>query len=41
VNPPDAVEAQGHVWALRDGKAIRFRWFNDQAEALKAAGVQC
>jgi len=32
-------QPQGHVWTLRDGKAIRFRWFNDPAEALKAAGV--
>jgi ketosteroid isomerase-like protein len=33
-------QPQGHVWTLRDGKAVRFRWFNDQAEALKAAGVE-
>jgi ketosteroid isomerase-like protein len=32
-------QPQGHVWTLRDGKAIRFRWFNDQDEALRAAGV--
>jgi ketosteroid isomerase-like protein len=30
---------QGYVWTIRDGKAIRFRWFNDPAEALEAAGV--
>jgi ketosteroid isomerase-like protein len=33
-------QSQGHVWTLRDGKAVRFRWFNDQAEALNAAGVE-
>ena len=33
-------QPQGHVWTLRDGKAIRFRWFNDPAEALRAAGVE-
>jgi ketosteroid isomerase-like protein len=30
---------QGYVWTLRDGKAIRFRWFNDPAEALQAVGL--
>ena len=33
-------QPQGHVWTLRDGKAVRFRWFNDQAEALKEAGIE-
>jgi ketosteroid isomerase-like protein len=33
-------QPQGHVWTLHDGKAIRFRWFNDQDEALKAAGLE-
>jgi ketosteroid isomerase-like protein len=33
-------QPQGHIWTLRDGKAIRFRWFNDQDEALKAAGIE-
>ena len=37
-----AVERrQGYVWTLRDGKAIRFQWFNTPEEALKAAGVRC
>jgi uncharacterized protein len=31
---------QGYVWTIRDGKAIRFRWFNDPREALQAAGLQ-
>jgi ketosteroid isomerase-like protein len=30
---------QGYVWTIRDGKAVRFQWFNDPAEALAAAGV--
>jgi ketosteroid isomerase-like protein len=33
-------QPQGHVWTVREGRAIRFRWFNDQTEALKAAGVE-
>jgi ketosteroid isomerase-like protein len=30
---------QGYVWTVRDGKAVRFQWFNDPAEALEAAGL--
>ena len=30
---------QGYIWTIRDGKAIRFQWFNDPAEALAAAGI--
>jgi ketosteroid isomerase-like protein len=30
---------QGYVWTVREGKAIRFQWFNDPAEALEAAGL--
>ena len=33
-------QPQGHVWTFRDRKAIRFRWFNDQAAAQKAAGLE-
>lgn len=33
-------QPQGHIWTLRDGKAIRFQWFNDQGRALKAAGIE-
>ena len=25
---------QGYVWTVRDGKAVRFRWFNRPQEAL-------
>jgi ketosteroid isomerase-like protein len=31
---------QGYVWTVRDGKAVRFRWFNDPKEALKAVGLE-
>ncbi len=31
---------QGHVWTIRDGRAVRFRWFNDQSEAVRAAGLE-
>jgi ketosteroid isomerase-like protein len=30
---------QGYVWTLRDGKAVRFRWFNDPAQAREAVGL--
>ena len=29
----------GYVWTLRDGQAVRFRWFSSHAEALAAAGL--
>src|SRR2546423_11767606 len=28
------------VFTIRDGKAIRFEWFADRAEALEAAGLR-
>jgi len=30
---------QGYVWTVRDGRAIRFRWFNHPHEALEAVGM--
>lgn len=30
---------QGYVWTIRDGQAVRFRWFNSHREALEAAGL--
>ena len=30
---------QGYVWTIQDGQAIRFRWFNNPAEALEAVGL--
>ena len=29
----------GYVWTVRDGLAVRFRWFQSHAEALDAAGL--
>jgi ketosteroid isomerase-like protein len=29
----------GSVWTIRDGKAVRFHWFNDPDEALEAVGL--
>lgn len=31
---------QGYIWTIRNGKAVRLRWFNDPKEALAAAGLQ-
>lgn len=30
----------GYIWTIRGGRAVRFRWFNDPGEALRAAGVE-
>ena len=30
---------QGYIWTVRDGVAVRFRWFRRPAEALAAAGL--
>jgi ketosteroid isomerase-like protein len=35
----EAQWRQGYVWTVRDGRAIRFRWFNDPREALAAVGL--
>jgi ketosteroid isomerase-like protein len=29
----------GHVWTVRDGLAVRFRWFNSHREAFEAVGL--
>jgi ketosteroid isomerase-like protein len=29
----------GYVWTVRDGRAVRFRWFQSHREALEAAGL--
>jgi len=35
-----SVEARGpHLWRFRDGKPIRFTLFQEEAEALEAAGL--
>jgi ketosteroid isomerase-like protein len=36
----EAQWRQGYVWTVKDGQAVRFRWFNDPDEALRAAGVE-
>ncbi len=35
----EAQWRQGYLWTVRDGMAVRFRWFNDPAEALAAVGL--
>jgi ketosteroid isomerase-like protein len=30
----------GYIWTLKGGKAVRFRWYNDPAQALEAAGIR-
>jgi ketosteroid isomerase-like protein len=40
VSGVEAQWAQGVVWTVRDGKAMRLRWFNHPSEALKAVGLQ-
>ncbi len=29
----------GYVWTVKNGKAVRFKWFQHHAEALEAAGL--
>lgn len=31
---------QGYVWTVRDGRAVRFCWFTDPADAFRAAGLE-
>jgi ketosteroid isomerase-like protein len=35
----EAQWRQGYVWTIRNGRAVRFRWFSDPDEALEAAGL--
>ena len=28
------------LWTIRDGKAVRYEWFHDPADAFKAAGLE-
>jgi uncharacterized protein len=32
-------QRQGYVWTIRDGKAVRFEWFNDPDAALRSVGL--
>ena len=35
-----SVEGEhGYVWTIRDGRAVRFQWFQSHSEALEAAGA--
>ncbi len=36
----EAQWRQGYVWTIRNGRAVRFRWFNDPKEALEAVGLE-
>jgi ketosteroid isomerase-like protein len=36
----EAQWRQGYVWTVRQGRAIRFRWFNQPSEALEAVGLE-
>jgi ketosteroid isomerase-like protein len=36
----EAQWRQGYVWTVRDGRAVRFRWFSRPEEALSAVGPQ-
>lgn len=31
---------QGYVWTIRDGRGVRFRWFNTGAEAFESVGLR-
>jgi uncharacterized protein len=35
----EAQWRQGYVWTVQEGRAIRFRWYNDPVEALHAVGL--
>jgi ketosteroid isomerase-like protein len=51
VNPSYAIEPgvrgsgvplegeHAHLWTVRDGMAVRFRWFQSHSEAVEAAGL--
>ena len=36
----ERCQPQGHIWTLRTARRPAFAWFNDQAEALKEAGLE-
>jgi len=35
----DLEKFEPHVWTLRGGRIVRFEWFNDRGEAMRAAGI--
>jgi ketosteroid isomerase-like protein len=40
VSGVEAQWHQGYVYTIREGKLIRFRWFNQPSEALKAVSLE-
>ena len=36
----EAQWRQGYIWTISEGRAIRFRWFNQPDEALEAVGLE-
>jgi uncharacterized protein len=36
----DLEKFEPHIWTLREGKVVRFEWFNDRDEAMRAAGLE-
>jgi ketosteroid isomerase-like protein len=34
----ESERCQGHVWTIRDGRAVCFEWFNSPERALEAGG---
>jgi ketosteroid isomerase-like protein len=35
----DLEKFEPHLWTFREGKVVRFEWFSDRGEALRAAGL--
>jgi ketosteroid isomerase-like protein len=35
----EVSQPHGHVWTIRDGKVLRFRWFSSGQQALQAVGL--
>jgi uncharacterized protein len=35
----DVEHPQGHVWTVKNGKAVRLRWFHHPYQALEAVGL--
>ncbi len=36
-----AIETrQGYVWTVRDGMAVRLRWFREPEQAYRAVGIE-
>ena len=35
-----AEDRQVYVWTVKDGRAVRFRWFRDPAQAFQDVGLE-